>query len=202
MRHNGKILLLGTVLLLSTTFVTASAFTTATVERQSTINVTADDSALIGLTPGDTDAVYQDDTTGEMMVNMDDSAIGVPGVNPNAEFQFGEPDTLNSSKSDDSTFVYAFAIDVNDELTGTPSMELSYTSNGDGNDNVIFDVYEAAAGGAGASLATATDETSDSFTPDRTTTYYVVLTVDTGAADSWSLDKNDNLGGTLTISVT
>ncbi|WP_042662106.1 hypothetical protein [Haloferax sp. ATB1] len=174
--------LIATVGAIVGTGIGAAAYSSATVTRSATIGVSADNSALISLSPSP-------DFTQITADGQDQLSINFSSLNGDSEFVFGDTTSPNTT--------YAFTI--------TPSeandITLSYSvNNGDpitSNPNVQFEVFSWDEGTSTAtSEATATEETSGTFTPTASTTYYVVLTIDTTNVDTTTAD----LSGDLTVS--
>lgn len=197
MKSRTAVLSLVVAVMLTGSFVTASAFTSATVNRSAEIDVVADNTGLITLNDGATNVVTTK-PNGELEIDM--SKSGATGVNGNATFAFGTPSNVTgaSSSSDIAAHDYAFTLGLGDAINGTSdSLQLSYTgpaTNGDA--NVQFDVYTMS-----GQVASVSEESADTITnPDPSTTYYVVLTIDTGAGSTTAvLGSGDDLSGTLTI---
>lgn len=200
MKTRTAMMSLAVVVLVSGGFVVSSAFTSATLTRDANIDVVSDGTGLIELSPGAASAVYTD-SDGALAIDFAEGAA--TGVNGNAEFTLGSSSNLTgaSSTSDVESHDYAFTVTLNDEINGTTDdLQLSYTSadaDGNGDANVEFTVYPM----GGSALTTASEESSGTITdPTKGTTYYVVLTVDTGAGDAGTtLGSSDDLSGTLTI---
>jgi hypothetical protein len=160
----------------------AAAYTSATVTRSATIGVSADDAALVQLTPSADFSQITKDGGGQL-------SISFSSLNGGSEFVFGDtanPDTtyaftITPSEANDITFAYS--------LDGGSDPAAS-------NPNVQFEVFSWDSGTSTAtSEATASEESSGTFTPTASTTYYVVLTIDTTNVDTSTTD----LSGTLTI---
>jgi len=186
------------VALVAGAVVTSSAFTSATLSRNANIDVVSDDAGLVELQPGATSVVYTS-TDGQLAIDF--AQTGATGVNGNAEFTFGSSTNLTgaSGPSDVAAHDYAFTIGLNDQLNGTANtLELAYTDTDSNSDaNVEFTVYTA----GGSAVTTASEESNGVITdPSTDTTYYVVMTVDTGAGNAATvLGSADDLSGTLTI---
>ncbi|MFB6130156.1 MAG: hypothetical protein ABEJ28_04980 [Salinigranum sp.] len=196
MRTHAVVVVLALTLLAGSSVLAASAFSTATVKRSANLNVVTDGSGLIELTPGATKAV-QYDASGELSIDI--SKTGGSGVNPNAEYTFGDGSqiTAASKPSDLASTDYAFALKLNDDLNGSASgLKLDYAAATNSEPNVKFVVYEV----GGSKVTTASEESSGTISNPGTKTYGVVLVVDTGAGSaSTPLGKGTDLSGTLTI---
>jgi len=102
----------------------AVAYSSATVARDVTIEVDADDAAIIALNPNSTAAQIDGD---ELVVSLSGN-----GLNVNGQFTFGDPSTLDSSPRD-----YLFSITNN--AGGSRDFELT-----DDASELDFSVYDAA----------------------------------------------------------
>ncbi len=66
------------------------AFTSVSADRSVSVRTAYDSSALLGLVPGDTGLVEEDD--GTLQVNLDGTGTAASGVNFNAVTQIGSPE--------------------------------------------------------------------------------------------------------------
>lgn len=165
--------------IVASTSIGAVAFTSASAERDVAIEISSDDNAIIGLSPGTTNAVTLEDD----VLEIDTSTETADGLNPDGTFMYGD--------ADDPTTVYAFSITNNDPDERTFTLALNDFTLG-GTSELTLPVYE-------------TDETlSGDLTPSNdlevtlsaTDTVYVLMDVNTdGLADG------DTMNGTLSIDV-
>lgn len=177
-----------TIVLLLTGMVASSAFTTATLERDTNIDVVADDQGIIALTDGNSGGIVDvDSSTGELTI---DFAVGsASGVNVNSTYELGDPN--------DPTSEMAFDITNQDSVAHT--IGLNYTVDtgdgvGDPDSSVQFRVYDS----TGSQVATEDEESgTDSFTAASGETFHVVVIVDTTVG---GVDQSSDLSGTLHIS--
>ncbi|CQR52565.1 hypothetical protein [Haloferax massiliensis] len=160
----------------------AAAYTSATVTRSATIGVSADDAALVQLTPSADFSQITKDGGGQLSINFS-------SLNGGSEFVFG--DTVNPNTT------YAFSITPSEANDVTFSYSLGNGSDpAASNPNVHFEVFSwDNETSTATSQMTASEESSGTFTPTAGTTYYVVLTIDTTNVDTSTSD----LSGTLTI---
>lgn len=77
------------------TILGTGAFTSTSADRNVSVQVAGDANAFLGLVPGDTDLVTEDD--GTLQVSLDDSTTGASGVNLNAVTQIGSNDNPATS---------------------------------------------------------------------------------------------------------
>lgn len=178
-------------LILSTGMIGASSFTKATLDRDTNINVVADDSGVIALIDGDSgDVVQVDSSTGELTI---DFTIGsASGVNVNSTYELGNPDW--SSDTDEQ----AFNITNQDGVSHTITLNYTVDSGdgeGDSFDSVKFEVFDSTA----TNVATASEETDGSFTAASGETFATVVIVNTTVS---GVDKNSDLSGTLNVTAT
>ncbi|MBX0323020.1 DUF1102 domain-containing protein [Halomicroarcula sp. F13] len=158
-----------------------AAYTSASVTRSATINVSADDTALVQLTPSADFSQITKDGGGQL-------SISFSSLNGGSEFVFGDATSPNTT--------YAFSLTPSEGNDVTFSYTLTNSDLDGGNPNVQFDVYSWDDTNTQAvDEATASEESSGTFTATAGTTYYVVLTIDTTNVDTSTTD----LSGTLTI---
>lgn len=188
---NQRTVLVAVLAVAALTMVGAASFTTADVVRNSNIDVSADDSALIGLSVGggiDGDSVTTT-SDGEIEFDLDESG---QGVNGNATFYYG----AKTSRVQGNT---GFNVTNNDDSAKdiTFSYAVQGTDNAGGKDNVKFHVYEGDGSGGVENKTTATEQTDQTVSGvGAGSTLYVFIEVDTTAGD---LGKNSDLSGELTI---
>lgn len=180
------------VLLLSTGMIGASSFTTATLERDTSIDVVADDKGVIALIDGDSGAVVQQQSNGELTI---DFTVGsASGVNVNSTYELGNPN-WNDASSDEE----AFNITNQDGVSHTITLNYTVDSGdgvGDGATSVEFQVYDS----SGTNVATEDEESGDaSFTASSGETFATVVVVNTTMD---GVDKNSDLSGTLNVTAT
>lgn len=179
-------------LILSTGMIGASSFTKATLDRDTNINVVADDSGVIALIDGDSGGVVAvDSSTGELTI---DFGVGsASGVNVNSTYELGTSDWSSASADEE-----AFNITNQDSVSHT--ITLNYTVDtgdgvGDTFDSVKFKVFDS----SGTNVATASEETTDSFTAASGGSFATVVIVNTTVS---GVDKNSDLSGTLNVTAT
>lgn len=171
----------------------AASFTQATVDRDADIQVSADNTALVGLEKGGgiTGDSVTTSTDGELVLNLDDEG---QGVNGNATFYYGA-DGTNTVRDRGNT---AFNVTNNDEANRTFTLSYTQGTATDGTSNSKFDVYTYSSSSSSLEQVGTVDEEGATVSPTLTPgeTLYVFATVDTAASD---LGKNDDLSGTFTI---
>lgn len=173
---NRRQFVFGTAAAAGAGIVGVSAFTTADATRDVNIGVVADDSAVIGLTPDDTEIASLDDD-GVLVIDTDIEGAG--GLNPDANFTYGDPDNFENN--------HLFSIANNS------ASEREFTIEFTGGNGVTFTLYS----NTGIDGDEVTDEGSQTFTLGDGETVYVVLDVDTdGTSDG------DEIGGELSIDAT
>lgn len=176
--HRREFILVG-VTIAGATAIGAVAFTTATVERELTIDITSDEQGIIGLTPGDSDAVEIVD--GRLTIDMSTGLSD--GLNPDGEFNYGDAGNPTTS--------FAFSVTNNDNSEREFTLSL---------DNFTFDppaeltlpLYED----DGSLLGELTPDTSQTVTIDSGSPIYVHI-----EANTEGLDEGDTMSGTLRIDV-
>jgi hypothetical protein len=155
----------------------AVAFTSASVSRNVNVGVSADSTAIIGLTAGSTNAATEQ-SNGELVI---DTSNGSNDLNVEATFTYGDTsDPMNS---------YLFSLTNND--TTSRDFTLSYTG---GSGVVSFEVFDSTGTSEGV-----VDGSTDlgPLTISSGGTRYFVMTVDTTGISS----SATNLGGSLDITV-
>lgn len=155
----------------------AVAFTSASVSRTVTIGVTADSSAIVGLTAGSTDAATEQ-SNGALVI---DTSNGSNDLNVESTFIYGD--------SSDPTNAYLFSLTNND--TESRNFSLSYVN---GSGIVSFEVFDDTGTSEGVIDGSTT---LDALTIASGSTRYFVMTVDTTGVSSSATD----LGGSLDIQV-
>ena len=175
-----KRLLIGLALVvMSASVVGAASYTSATVDREASIGVSADDTAIIGLDPGPVDGVWKTNGKLDIELGQDD------GLNNQATFRFGD--------SSDVQNTYAFRVVNNGDSDYT--FDISYSLDGtdpdSGTQNVKFDFYAADS----PSAVTVDEDNNQEITMSAGEIRYVVIVVDTS-----SINGAGDLSGTLTIS--
>lgn len=159
----------------------SAAFTLGEVDRQATIDVVNDNTALTGLAAGSSSLVHDDSG----VLTMDFSQLNnADGVNANSTYEIGDHNAANET--------YAFNI-TNNHDTNTYDYTLSYAFDDStlaGNGSVTFALYDS----TGGLLGETTDASDASATLDAGQVAYVVVTV-----DSDSTAPGDDLSGTLTV---
>jgi len=167
------------LVLLAGTAVASTAFTTATIDRDANVDVETDDNGIIGL--------EANNSVGGIGTNSDELYLNLnqgTGLNIEGQFEFGD----NAS----APTYEAFNVTNNDGATH--DVELDYggvTSDGSGDANVKFEVYDA----GGTLLTTVSEESgSQTITLSSGESVAVVIIVSTSGQTS-----GDDLSGTLTI---
>lgn len=177
-------------LILSTGMIGASSFTTATLERDTNINVVADDSGVIALIDGDSGDVVKQDSNGELKI---DFTVGsASGVNVDSIYELGNPDW--SSNTDEQ----AFNISNEDGVDHTITLNYTVASGdgqGDSPDSVTFKVFNSSAN----NVATATEDADASFTAASGETFATVVIVNTTMS---GITNSSDLSGTLNVTAT
>lgn len=179
MTSKSSIIALLAGLIVATSFVGAAAFTTASAQRDVTVGIEADNTAIIGLQAGNADAAHLNN--GQLVIEPDKNANG---LNQNARFTYGDNSSAKSSQ--------AFNITNNDDVAH--DFTLSY-SQSQGSGTVAHVVaYDSNGDGTVDSTTTVTETSSATVTLNSGETAYVVVTVntDTGTTD---------ISGTLSIDV-
>ncbi|MDB2272141.1 hypothetical protein PM032_14095 [Halorubrum ezzemoulense] len=178
-------LLVAGLILIAGVSVGTSAFTTADIDRQSNIDVVADDSGLLGLTDGNSGNLVYQNTDDQLEIDFENSTAS--GANTDALFRLGNPENPLGSQ--------AFVITNNDAEAHTinvaynTSMQAAFDT-----DNLKFEIYDdtnTLVGTVSASGDTA------SLSADAGESYNVVVTVDTGHGGAKILKSGDDLSGTL-----
>lgn len=179
MTRTTKIAALAVCLLLATSAVSATAFTSITLQRDATIDVVADDTGIVQLTPGSSNFVTLQN--GQLAIDVTNG--GASGTNVDSTLKIGENATSPSEQ--------AFTITNNDNAQH--SFTLSYgglAADGDSAANVEFAVFDA----AGDRVASISEKSDGTFTMQSGDTFKIVLVVDTTGSTT-----SDDLSGTLTI---
>ncbi|WP_323676169.1 hypothetical protein [Halorubellus sp. PRR65] len=182
---NREIQLLTVLVVVASLIVGASAFTTGSVERSSSVDVVADNSGLIGLEDGTSgDLVYTNSTNA---LEIDFSQGGGSGVNTAAHFELGNPTDATNQSAFNITNNDASEHDITVEYTGV-------TESSDTDANIQFQIYDS----SGSSVGTLSEESTSATITNAAagSTYHVVVVVDT-----YGLDTNADLSGTLNVSV-
>jgi hypothetical protein len=171
----------------------AASYNQATVDRDSNIDVSADDTALVGLAVGNGisgDSV-KTSTDDELILNLDDEG---QGVNGNATFYYGADDSSTTRDRSNT----AFNVTNNDDSSRTFDLSYAQGTTTDGTNTVKFEVYTYNSTATTLSqVGTVNEEGSTvSSTLAAGETLYVFVTVDTTAGD---LGSGDDLSGTFTV---
>lgn len=170
--------ILGSAALSITSVIGSVAYTNANVKRDVSINVTTDDQALIGLSPGTTNAV----TLVDGKLAFDATTANAAGLNANATFTYGD--------SASPTTDYAFTLTNNDGESHSFTISLLNLVAGP-NADLTFHLYKT----DGTSIGEVTESTSQTVTIASAETIYVHLSVTTDG-----LTSADTITGTLDIS--
>lgn len=170
--------LLAGIGLIGATSTGAVAFTSASVSRDVEIAVEADDSAIVGLNPGTTNAAELVD--GVLQI---DTSNGDNDLNVDAVFTYGN--------ENDPTGGFLFSVTNND--ASERGFDFSYDSNEGSPSVAVFEVYD----GDESSVGTFEDGTDVSLDLESGETAYVHMVVDTNGV----APTEDGLGGTLDIGV-
>jgi hypothetical protein len=175
-------------LLVASSFVGAAAFTSATVERDATVGVSADSSALVGLEAGEVDGVSES-SDGELEIELGAGN----GLNIESTFTFGDSDSPSGT--------YAFAMANNGDSSQQYTVDYVQASNfadSDADANLEFNFYNsdgtALTGTQGSDVVITEDGNGQSFSLASGETVYVVISVDTQG-----LTKSDDLSGDIEI---
>lgn len=176
---NRREVILGGAAIAGATAIGAIAFTTGSVDREITIDIASDDEAIIGLSPGMTDAVEIVDG----VLTIDTDTAESEGLNPDGEFVYGDPDA--------PTDLFAFSVTNNDdnerEFTfGLDDFELG------GEAELRLPLYDA----DGGLIGDLTPGSDQSVTLESTEMMYVHLVI-----NSAGLDEEDEMSGTLRVDV-
>lgn len=168
------------LVVMTVSVVGAASYTSATVNRDATIAVEEDETAVIGLESGGVSGIS--DTGDQLTIDLGQGN----GLNTAASFTYGD--------SADPQNTYAFSVTNNDGTGHEFSFDYAITGTDpdSSNANVQFEVFDD----NGASVGTASEAgalTGVSIAPG--TAYTVVVTVDTE-----NVDSSESLSGTLTIS--
>lgn len=153
-----------------------AAFTSGQVDRQATVQVAGDDTALTGLEPGNTSLVYHD-TNNELQIDFDE--VTATGVNANSSYTLGDKSNANTT--------YAFNVTNNFDTSYTYEFDYEFDSSNSG--NVSFILYDNQ-GGIVDTASTGSGPGSITLTSGEVG--YVVIELDAVEAD---------LSGTLTVSL-
>ena len=171
--------LVAAVVVMAGVGVGASAFTTANIDRDAEVAVTSDTSGILGLKAGDAGQVYEKD--GQLTIDathgITNSAVG---LNEDANFTIGA--------SGDAANTHAFQL-TNSDSQGH-DITIGYDIDGSPSGTIEFAVYDE-----NGKVATATADSSDSFTVASGETRYVIINITTDA-------NQDDLSGTVTFDVT
>lgn len=169
--------LLATGGIAAATSIGAVAYTAASTERDVTIDIAADDQAIIGLADGPTNAVTIEDDVLVIDTSTDESE----GLNPDGTFTYGD--------SEDPTTDYSFSLTNNDAEERTYTLSLDgFTYAGDA--EFTIQLYES----DGTLIGDLTPSSSQTITLDVTDTAYAIMDVVTDG-----LDSTDDMSGTLSI---
>ncbi len=163
-------------LVVATSFVGAAAFTSATVERDVTVGIETDSSAIIGLESGTADATSIDN---DQLVIEPES--GDESLNQEATFRYGDNSSASAAES-----AQAFNITNRDDVSHDFTLSHAQSS-GDG--SLEFYVSD------GTNTDTVTTSSSGTITLGSGETAHVVVIVDTTTG-------TDDVSGTLTIDAT
>lgn len=189
-KHIVRVGVIAVILLVSTGLIGASSFTTATLERDTNIDVVADDSGAIALTDETSGSIIYTKTNGQLGIDFS-NAGSASGINVNSTYELGDPD--------DPTGSAGFNITNNDGTSHTVNLTYSLNNPGDdndGTDEVDFRVFNKSAG----QVFTVSEEgVGNEATLSSGETWAVVVVVDTTAD---GVDKNSDLSGTLNVTAT
>lgn len=170
-------IVLVTAMLFGGSVFAASAFTSAEMTRSASIDVVADNSGIISLTPGSTNAV-QLNSNDALEIN---AAGNASGLNVEGTFTYG--DTANPSSSN------AFSITNADSQQRTFTVAANNFTDTQGNPGAVtYRVYDS----AGQEISTVDADSSATLDLGAGETAYVVLVTDTTGLDS-SADLSHDL---------
>lgn len=169
-------MIIGSLGAIGITSISSVAFTTASVSRSVQVGVESDDSAVVGLNPGSTNAASLD-SDGALVI---DTSNGSSDLNVDSTFTYGDPSDASG------TFLFS--------LTNNDANERNFTLNYGGTSGAVsFEVYD----GSGTQSGTLSGSSSLSLTLSSGDTRYFVMVVDTTGLSS----DATGLGGDLNISV-
>lgn len=155
------------------------AFTDAEVDRDVNVETAGDSAAVIGLTPGATDAASLND--GALVI--DTSTASADGLNVDGTFNYGDQDNPNTENT--------FTLTNNDDSANTITVE--YLADNAAGDNVEFYFYDETDQTQVAAINAGDTEFSSELNSGESVD--VVMVVNTNG-----LTDNDDLSGTLQIS--
>jgi hypothetical protein len=180
-------------LLVASSFVGAAAFTSATVTRDSTVGVSADTSALVGLEPGSVNGVSET-SEGKLNVNLAGTATG---LNIDSTFTYGDASSVSSSNA------YAFKMTNGYDGKQTYTVEYkqdssTFSDSAGSTDNLKFEFYTGDStpltDSTGDNVVITEGGNGQSFELTSGQTVYVVISVDTNG-----LVSSDDLSGQIKI---
>ena len=191
LRYRASVLGIVALVLLASTAFSSSAFSSAELEREGSVTVSTDDSAILALVDAHpSDGLVQQSSRGTLAIDF--SRGGATGPNEDALFRFGDENSPASN--------HAFGI----ENRGSQDRQLTVSFAMDGSDggdpaaNVAF-LFARDVGSDGAIESTATVSEEVAATTIASVgagdTVYVVVTVDTRG-----LSGATDLTGDLSIS--
>lgn len=189
MRKTVTVGIIALMLLLGTGVIAASSFTTATLERNANIDVVGDTDGVIALVDGNSGAVVQYGTNGDLVI---DFTVGsAQGVNVNSTYELGDPNDPSNER--------AFNITNNDGVSHTIELDYTVTSGDlttDGVNQTEFLVFDS----TGTNVLTISEEDNGgSFTAASGESFAVVVVVDTTLG---TVSDTHDLSGTLNVTAT
>jgi len=173
--------------LVASSFIGTAAFTSATVTRGSSVGVSADDGAVIGLTAGNVAGVS--DTGDKLNVDLGNGN----GLNIESSFDYGD------SSAPSSTYAFSMTNNADSELDFTVNYINVDPDAADKTSNLKFKFYNS----DGTALTESSSSTEvviteegggQTFSLSSAQTVYVVITVDTTG-----LTSSDDLSGDIEI---
>lgn len=156
----------------------STAYTSMTLDRQSNINVVADDSGIVQLNPGSVSFVDQVD--GELTIDV--TRGGASGVNVNSVLLMGNNNNPTQS--------YAFSVINNDDRERTMNFDYVLDNSTFTSSVVTFDMYDSSEN----SISSFSNQNSGSATLSSGEEVFVVMEVDTS-----EVNQGEDLSGTLSI---
>ena len=167
--------------LAASSFIGAAAFTTASAQRDVTVGIEADDTAIIGLQPGTADAAS---LNGDSQLVIEPEG-GTDGLNQDATFAYGDDSSASAAESSN-----AFRITNNDDASHDFTLGYSQSA---GSGTVEYVVaHDTDGDGTADSTKTVTSSASKTVTLGSGETAYVVVNIDTSTGTT-------NIQGTFSI---
>ena len=172
--------------LVASSFVGTAAFTTATVTRSSSVGISADDTAVIGLDAGDNVAGVSD-TGDKLNVNLGNGN----GLNIESSFVYGDSSSVEAN--DD----YAVAMTNNAGSSVEFTVNYNVDTDPGSSTSLEFKFYDGDSSplqASGSHVVVTEGGSGQTFTLTSGQTVYIVISVDTSG-----LTSGDDLSGDLEI---